>query len=279
MMLPVLVYFLLFAYYPLARGFAISLQDFRLIGASPFIGFQNYLEVIQDADFWRALRNTLIIGGGILVVGFPVPILVALSLNEVIHEFFKKFTQMVIYLPHLFSWVVVGGIWIYLLSPNGGLINEVVRWFRGEPIPFLTLDTYARPIMVLTAIWKDMGFNAILYLATIAGISPTLYEAARIDGASRWQQVRFVTLPQLVPTMKVVILLTLMGILRIFDQIFIMRNGAIHRQVDVLMTFIYDKGLAQFQMGFATAAAFLVILATLLLVAVGRAVTRYDLEV
>lgn len=278
MLVPVVVYFLVFAYYPLARGFVISLQEFRLLGERPFMGLQNYVAVLRDPQFWQVLRNTLIIGCGILLLGFVVPIVVALSLNEVVDRRLKKATQLVIYLPHLFSWVVIGGIWIHMLSPDGGLVNEIVKRLGGQPIHFLASDTWARPVMIAAPIWKDMGFNAIIYLAAIVGINPVLYEAARIDGAGRWTQVRFVTLPLLRPTMKVVLLLNIAGVLRIFDQIYIMRNGAIARQVDVLMTYTYDKGILQFRLGFATAAAFLVIAATLVLVTVARRLTRFDEE-
>jgi len=278
MVLPVAIYFLIFAYYPLLRGFIISLQDYRLIGNRPFVGLDNYLAVVRDPTFWQVVQNTLIISSGILLVGFFVPIAVALALNEVLVTAFKKFAQMVVYLPHLFSWVVVGGIWIYLLSPDRGIVNAFIQVAGGDPVSFLSRGDLARPIMILLPVWKDMGFNAILYLAAIVGISPNLYEAARIDGAGRWQQMRFVTLPQLVPTMKVVLLLSLMGVLRIFDEIFLLRNGAIQREIDVIMTYVYDKGILQFKLGFATAATFLVILGTVVLVVVARKATRFDLE-
>jgi putative aldouronate transport system permease protein len=279
MMIPIFAYFILFAYYPLIRGLVISFQEFRIIGNKPFVGFENYMTVIHDPIFWRVLVNTLLIGGGILIVGFFFPIIVAISLNEVVRTAFKKFTQMVIYIPHLFSWVVVGGIWIYILSPDGGLVNEIIKAFGGKPIHFFTQEEYARPLMVLTAIWKDMGYICILYLAAIVGISPTLYEAAKIDGATRWQEIRHIMIPQLYPTMKVVFLLNILGVLKIFDQIFVMRNPAIIRQVDVLMTYTYEKGILQFQMGVATAASFIVILFTLILTLVARKMLRFDEEV
>jgi putative aldouronate transport system permease protein len=278
MVLPIAVYFLVFAYYPLLRGFIISLQDYRLIGNRPFVGLDNYLAVVRDPTFWQVVQNTLIISSGILIVGFFVPIAVALALNEMLVSAFKKFAQMVVYLPHLFSWVVVGGIWIYLLSPDRGIVNAFIQLAGGDSVSFLSRGDLARPLMILLPVWKDMGFNAILYLAAIVGISPHLYEAARIDGAGRWQQLRYVTLPQLVPTMKVVLLLSVMGVLRIFDEIFILRNGAIQREIDVVMTYVYDKGILQFKLGFATAATFLVILGTIVLVAIARKATRFDLE-
>jgi putative aldouronate transport system permease protein len=278
MVLPALVYFVIFSFYPLVRGLIISVQDFRLIGERPFIGFENYLKVLSDPMFWRALENTLIIGGGVLAVGFIAPIIVAISLNEVMQLVFKKLTQMVIYLPHLFSWVVVGGIWIFILSPDGGLVNEILNLLGHESIHFLANGAYGRLVMILSAIWKDMGFMCIIYLAAIVSIHPGLYEAARIDGATRWQEIRHITIPQLVPTMKIVLLLSLMGVLRIFDQVFVMRNPAIAREVDVLMMYTYEKGILEFDMGVATAAAFIVIVATLVLVMIIRKVIRYDME-
>ncbi|MBP1947882.1 ABC transporter permease subunit [Virgibacillus litoralis] len=278
MIAPVAIYFLLFAYYPLARGLMISFQEFRIIGDNTYIGLQNYITVLSDPVFWRVLVNTLLIGGGILLIGFSFPILVAISLNEVLKVSFKKFTQMVIYLPHLFSWVIIGGIWIYLLSPDGGLVNEIIKVFGGEPIHFFTQEKYAKPLMVFTAIWKDVGFLCILYLAAIVGISPTLYEAAKIDGATRWQEIRHILIPQLYPTMKVVFLLNLLGVLKIFDQIFIMRNPTIAREVDVLMVYTYEKGILEFDMGVATAASFFVIFATLILTLIARKLLRFDEE-
>ena len=278
MMIPVIIYFVVFVYYPLLRGVVISFQDYRLLGPRPFIGWENYTVVLDDPQFWQVLRNTLLIGGGILVVGFAPPIIVALALNEMINKVFKRTSQTVIYLPHLFSWVVVGGLWIYLLSPRGGLVNELLGLMGVGPVRFLTDAVWARALMILLPIWKDMGFAAIIYLAAITTISPTLYEAARIDGASRFQQIRQITLPLLVPTMKVVLILNVLGLLRIFDQIYVLRNPVIQRKVDVLMTYVYDTGIQQFEVGYASAVSVLVLLATLALVAVAWLVTGFDRE-
>lgn len=277
MMLPIVVYFILFSYYPLVRGLMISFQNFRLIGNRPFVGWANYHTVLTEPAFWQALSNTLWIGGGILVVGFVMPIVLALSLNEVMRTWFKKATQMVIYLPHLFSWVVVGGMWIIMLSPDAGIVNQILKLFGvARPINFLGNEDSGRWIMIMTAVWKEMGFNCILYLAAIVSINPSLYEAAHIDGAGRWHAVRYVTIPQLVSTMKVVLMLSVLGILRMFDQIFVMRNGAIAKKVDVLMMYTYQKGILEFKVSVATAAGFLVILATFLITFVTRVVIRYD---
>ncbi|MCI3923738.1 ABC transporter permease subunit [Paenibacillus sp. TRM 82003] len=276
MIVPVVLYFVTFAYYPLVRGFTISFQKFRVIGDRPFVGLENYETVLADPNFWRVLGNTAFIGGGVLLLNFLVPLLVALSLNEIRFPWFKKTTQMIIYLPHLFSWVVVAGIWIFMLSPDGGLVNLILGWLDAGPIHFLAETAYGRWVMVLSNVWKEAGFLCIIYLAAIVAIDPTLYEAARIDGANRWERLKFVTLPQLGSTMKVVLLLNTVGALRIFDQVYIMKNPAIERSVDVAMIYMFEKGIMKFDMGVANAAGFLLILATLALTLVVRRATRFD---
>ncbi|UVI33561.1 ABC transporter permease subunit [Paenibacillus spongiae] len=277
MIIPVLAYFILFTFYPLVRGLIISMQEFRVIGDRPFVGFSNYAIVLQDPVFWQTMVNTVLIGGGTLIIGFIAPIIVALSLNEVIRAGFKKFTQMVIYFPHLFSWVVVGGIWIYMLSPDNGLVNGLLKLLgMDQPIHFMAEKEYARWIMIFSNVWKEMGYNCILYLAAMVSINPSLYEAADMDGAGRWQKIRYVTIPQLKSTMKVVFLINLLGVFKIFDQIVVMSNGVIARQVDVVMGYTYQKTFIDFKMGVATAAAYLVIILTLVLAYVIRKAIRYD---
>ncbi len=278
MMIPVIVYFAVFVYYPLVRGVLISFQEYRLLGERPFVGLENYAAVWNEPEFWQVVRNTLLIGGDILIVGFLPPIIIALALNELRNLIFKKFSQTVVFLPHLFSWVVIGGIWIYLLSPRGGLVNELLGKVGVGSIPFLVDSEWSRALMILLPIWKDMGFAAIIYLASITTISPVLYEAARIDGASRFQQIRQITLPLLVPTMKVVVILNVLGLLRIFDQIFIMRNGVNASQINVLMTYVYDTGILQFEVGYASPVSVLVLVATLVITAMTWLVTGFGKE-
>ncbi len=277
MMVPVVVYFLVYAYYPLVRGLQTSFQDYRLMGDRPYVGWSNYSAVLHDTSFQEALVNTFIIGGSILLIGFAAPLVVALSLNEVLQAWYKKLAQMVLYIPHLLSWVVIGGMWIFLLSPDNGLVNLLlVKAGLDQPVNFLADPGWARWIMILLAVWKDMGYNCILFLAGIMSINPSLYEAARMDGASRWQQVRFVTLPQLSSTMKVIFLLNTLGILRIFDEVFILRNPTTAPKVDVLMMYTFQKGMVDIQIGTAAAASFFVVLLTLALTLVVRWVTRFD---
>lgn len=280
MMIPVIAYFAIFVYYPLYEGVLASFQEFNLLGSRPFVGWENYQEVWGDVRFWQVVRNTILIGGGILVVGFLPPIIVALSLNELRLILFKKFSQTVVYIPHLFSWVVIGGMWIYLLSPRGGLVNELLALADVGPVRFLTDGMWARAMMIVLPVWKDMGYAAIIYLASITTISPSLYEAARIDGASRFQQVYQITIPLLVPTMKVVLMLNVLGILRIFDQIYVFKdqNPAVQSKIDVLMTYVYDVGIQKYEVGFASAVSVLVLTATLVLTAVVWKVTGFGRE-
>lgn len=279
MMIPVIAYFAVFVYYPLYEGVISSFQEFRLLGDRPFIGWENYTTAWNDPKFWQVVRNTLLIGGGILVIGFLPPIIVALSLNELRLVLFKKFSQTVVYLPHLFSWVVIGGMWIYILSPRGGLINELLALADVDPVRFLTNTTWARIMMIVLPVWKDMGYAAIIYLASITTISPALYEAARIDGASRFQQIYQITIPLLVPTMKVVLMLNILGLLRIFDQIYVMRNGVVQRKIDVLMTYVYDTGIQRYEVGYASAVSVMVLVATLGLTAIVWRVTGFGRDV
>ncbi|AJY73490.1 ABC transporter permease subunit [Paenibacillus beijingensis] len=277
MMLPIVIYFLVYSYYPLFKGLQISFQDYRLMGNRPYIGLDNYIKVVHDPIFWQSFVNTLVISVGILLFGFIAPLIIALSLNEVLNVWFKKAAQMILYIPHLLSWVVIGGMWIFLLSPDIGLVNQLLsRTIQLQPVHFLADSFWARWVMIGVATWKDMGYTCILFLAGIVSINPSLYEAARMDGASRWQQVRNVTLPQLANTMKVIFLLNTLGILRIFDQVFIFRNPSTASKVDVLMMYTYQKGIMDLQIGTAAAASFFVVLFTLILTLIVRKLTRFD---
>jgi putative aldouronate transport system permease protein len=277
MLLPTVAYFLILTYYPLVHSVFISLQNFNLIGNRPFVGLQNYQAVLSDPNFWAAFRNTLFLGASILIIGFFAPIVIALSLNEVLQQWAKRTLQMVIYIPHLFSWVVVGGLWIQLLNPAGGLINAVLHAFGVPPVQFMSDPNTARWVIILVSVWKDVGFNCILYLAAIVGINPELYNAARVDGASHWQEVWHITIPSLIRTMQVVGLLSIMGLLRLFDQIYVMRNAVIEPKVDVLMTYVYDQGFTQMNIGQATASALLILVATLLLTLLTRRLVQFEL--
>lgn len=278
MILPVLAYLVLFVYYPLVQGVISSFQETKLLGATSWVGTENYRAAIDSNQFWQVVRNTILIGGGIIVLGFFPPIMVALALNEVLNIAFKKIAQTTVYIPHLFSWVVIAGMWMYILAPSGGIVNEVIKSLGGTPISFFTSIPWSRSLMIGLPIWRDMGYYAIIYLAAITSINPSLYEAARVDGASRFQQTWQITLPLLKPTMMVVFMLNTLGMLRIFDQIFIMRNPVTKRYVDVLMTYVYDLGILQGKIGLASAISVMVLGATLVMTAIVWTVTGFGKE-
>ena len=277
MVLPALAYFAVFTYYPLGHALVISLQKYNLIGFRPFIGLNNYHTALTNGSFWRDFINTIFLGTGMIVIGFFAPIVMALSLHEVLTLWIRRTFQLVVYLPSLFSWVVVGGLWIEILNPTGGLVNAVLHLFGVHSVSFMTDPTVARWTIVLVSVWKDAGFNTIIYLAALSGINPSLYEAARTDGANHWQETLAITIPSLVGTMRIVLLLSVMGVLSMFDEIYVMRNAVIEPQVNVLMTYVYDHGFLLFNIGEATAAAVLILVMNLALTIVVRRLVRYDL--
>lgn len=275
MLVPVIAYFIIFTYYPLLHSVLISMQDFKLIGSRPFVGLENYRQVLYDPNFWADFRNTLFLGISILLIGFVAPIVIALSLNELLQHWLKRSIQMVIYLPHLFSWAVVGGLWIELLNPDGGLVNAILNAFGISSVQFMSDPNVARWVIILVSVWKEVGFNSVIYLAALAGINPELYASAKIDGANRWQETWHVTIPGLARTMQIVGLLSIMGVLRMFDQIYVMRNAVIEPKVDVLMTYVYDQG-NHMNIGQATASALIILVFTLLLTLFTQRLVRYN---
>jgi putative aldouronate transport system permease protein len=273
---PAVAYFILFAYLPVIDGANISLQNYRLVGESEYIGFQNYLRVFETAGFWRVFRNTVILGFSNVILTAFIPMFLAMMLNEVMFSPWKRFVQTILYLPHLFSWVVVGGIWIFILAPNGGIVNSILGLFGAEPVFFLVKENLARSLYIGINLWKQAGYVCILYLAAIAGINPELYEAAMIDGAGGFKRAMYITLPELARTLKVVLLLNVMGALRIFDQIYVMRNEVVAPKVDVLMYYVYQRGLEQFDLGYAAAVSVFIFLITLVVTLISRRVMRYS---
>ncbi|MCK9526687.1 MAG: ABC transporter permease subunit [Limnochordia bacterium] len=276
MALPTVLYFLVFSIYPVIQGVYMSTQKPLLLGGGIYVGLENYRGVLNDRMFWRALLTTLQLSGGIIALGVLVPLITAVTLNELPFTRLRTFTQTIIYTPHLFSWVVVGGIWIQVLSPDGGLLNELLNLFGLQTVHFLADSQWIKPVIVLLATWKGLGYNAVIYYAAISSLDPEIYEAATVDGASRWQKVSKLTLPLLMPTVRVVFLLSAVGALRVFDQTFVLRNAATTRVIDVLMTYVYDLGMRQFNLGWATAASFMVTAVGILTVGLLRNAMNID---
>lgn len=255
-----------------------SFQKVKLLGGSQFVGLSNYMEIFTDPQYHRAFINSLAVGSGTFLFQFLWGLVIAVLLNEIRNKICKSFFQTVTYIPYLLSWSVVGGLWITILSPSG-MINGILRLFQEggfTPIVFMSEESFARFIMIFTGAWKGAGYFAALFMAAIVGIDTALYESARIDGATRIQQIRYIMIPVISPTMKVVTVLSVMGILRNFDQIFVMMNASISDKVKNLLVLIYEQGILQFNVGTATAAATIVLIATFGITAIVKKLLKYD---
>jgi len=256
MLLPVVIYYVLFMYLPM-YGLQIAFKDFspvKGVWASDWIGFKHFVSFYESYYFWRLIRNTVLISFYELIFGFPAPILLALFLNEIRKKFFKNIVQSITYLPHFISIVVVAGMMVDFLSGDG-LINQITAMFGMEPITFLVEPGWFRTIYVSSGIWQGIGWGSIIYLAAIAGIDPSLYEAAKTDGAGRFKQIWHITLPGIMPTVIIMLILkfgTLMagGSL---EKILLLYNSTTYETADVISTFVYRRGLLQLDYGFSAA--------------------------
>ena len=256
MMLPMVLFFIIFLYKPMP-GLVIAFKDFspfKGIWDSPWIGFDHFVEFFTGPYAFRVIKNTLVISLTSLVFGFPAPIILALLLNELRAKRFKKLVQTVSYVPHFISVVVICGLVVNFLSPSSGIVNTMIKQLGGEPIYFLSKPEWFVPIYTLMNIWKSTSYGAIIYIAALTSISEDLYEAARVDGAGRWMQLIHVTLPALVPTIMVMLLINLGNILNVgYESIILLYNPAIYETSDVISTFIYRTGLSEGRYDYATA--------------------------
>jgi len=272
MILPGLAWYFLYRYVPM-YGIVIAFKDFnfsRGILGSEWVGLKHFRYLFNNPDFYAIVRNTLIINIYQLALGFPVPIILALLMNELKSIGLKRVIQTIIYFPHFLSWVVFGGIVIQLLSPGEGLVNEIIRFFGGKPVFFLARSAWFRPIVVISSILKESGWSAIIYMAALSGIDTEQYEAATMDGANRFQRLKYITIPGISSTVIVMLILRVGYLLDVgFEQIYILYNPAVYDVADVISTYIYRIGLqnAQFAMTtaiglFQSAIGFLLIYAT-----------------
>lgn len=256
LLIPGLAYVIIFHYIPMA-GLVIAFQDYKVflgISGSKFVGLANFERLFQTSKFLSVLANTFIISGYKILFGFPVPIILALMINEVRQKGFQRTVQTVVYLPHFLSWVIMSGIVMNLLAPGDGVINLIIKAVGGKPVFFLAESSYFRTILVVTDIWKEMGWNAIIYLAALAGVPQELHEAAVIDGSNRLQRIFYISLPYILPTITVMFLLRLGGVLNAgFDQVFSLYNSAVYDVADVLDTYVYRIGVVDRKYGFSTA--------------------------
>ncbi len=255
MVLPIL-YFIIFKYIPMF-GNILAFRRFRP-GMGPYgvswVGFRYFENFMKDPAFWRAFRNTLIISFGNLLINFPIPIIFAILLNEVSNLRFKKLVQTVSYMPRFISTVVVIAILRELLSPSSGLLNSLLGTFGIQPIYFMNEPIYFRWLYILTDTWQFTGWTAIIYLAAITGISMDLFEAAQIDGASRIQQIKHVTIPSILPTIMVMLILNVGRMLSLgFEKVLLMYTPSNSEVSDIIDTLVYRTGLANQNYSYATA--------------------------
>lgn len=255
MILPGILFYIIFKYIPLG-GSVIAFQNFQImkgIWSSPWVGLDNFKFIFTYQDFYNVLRNTALIAFYKLVVGFPAPILLALLFNEVRKMLAKRFLQSLFYLPHFLSWVVVAGI-VFEVLASGGFVNAVRGWFGFEPILYMQQEQYFRPIVVLSSIWKEVGWGTIIYLAAISGVDPTQYEAAVMDGANKWKQAIYITLPALFPTILILFLLNIGNFLELgFDQVYNLLTPMTYSVGDIIETYVYRSGVLQGQYSVTTA--------------------------
>ncbi|WP_217594711.1 sugar ABC transporter permease [Cohnella sp. GbtcB17] len=256
MLLPGLALIVIFNYVPMA-GLAIGFQQFNptkgLFG-SEYIGFENFKYVYSLDDTMTVLRNTVSIAVMKMIAGLIVPIVVALLLNEVGKAYFRKGVQTLIYLPHFLSWVILAGILMDVLSPSTGIVNQFLGLFGIKPIFFLGNPSWFQPVLVISDVWKEFGFNTIVYLAALTGINPNLYEAAQMDGAGRRKQTWYITLPGILPIIILLATLSLGNVLNAgFDQVFNMYSPVVYSTGDIIDTYVYRLGMINFQFGVATA--------------------------
>ena len=280
MLAPTVIWLLLFLYKPM-YGLQIAFKDysiFRGIAGSPWIGFEHFETLFNNAQFIRAVKNTVIISFYSLVFGFPVPILLALMFNEVLNKTYKKTSQTIVYLPHFISSVIVAGIVITAFSPSAGIINTIIGWFGIEPIYFLTKPEWFRPIFIGTGIWQEAGCQAIVYLAAIAGVSPTLYESAVVDGASRWQMMWRITLPSIMSTIIIMLIIRIGNLLEVsFEMVILLYQPATYETADVVNTYIFRQGLQGGQYDIAAAAGlFIAVVAFVLVITANSLSKRYS---
>ncbi|WP_437137106.1 ABC transporter permease [Bacillus safensis] len=256
MILPGLIYFIVFKYVPM-WGLIIAFQDYQpflgILG-SEWVGFKHFIRLFTEPTFFILLKNTLILFALNVVIFFPIPILLALLLNEVRLALFKKFVQTMIYIPHFMSWVIVVSLSFVLLTVDGGLINELIAFFGGEKINFLLSQEWFRPMYILQVIWREAGWSTIIYLAAITAVDPQLYEAAKMDGAGRLRQMWHITLPAIKSVIVVLLILKIGDTLELgFEHVYLLLNATNREVAEIFDTYVYTAGLKQGQFSYSTA--------------------------
>ncbi|WP_202076559.1 ABC transporter permease [Caldalkalibacillus salinus] len=259
MILPGLLYFFIYKYIPM-YGLIIAFQDYKPyagIMGSEWVGLEHFRRLFTEHDFWLIFKNTLMLFALNLIFFFPVPIIIALMLNEVRHQLYKRTIQTFIYIPHFMSWVIIVSISYVILTLDGGIINEILVSLGFEKINFLLNPDWFRPMYIAQVIWREAGWGTIIYLAAIAAINPQLYEAARIDGANRLQQIWHITLPAIKSVIIILLILKIGDVLELgFEHVFLLLNSANREVAEIFDTYVYTAGLKQGQFSYSTAVGF-----------------------
>lgn len=255
MVLPVLVYYIVFHYLPMG-GLIMAFEDFKPklgIWKSPFVGLTNFKDFFSSIYFGRTVGNTLAISGLELLFTFPATILFALLLNEIGNQKFKRTVQTISYMPHFISMVVVAGLIMDFCSSRG-LVAQIVSLFTGESVNLLGKPEYWRSVYIVSGLWKELGFGSIIYLAALSGVDQQLYEAAAIDGASRFKQTLHVTLPGIAPTIIIMLILKIGQIMSVgYEKTILLYNPQVYETADIISSYVYRKGLQEFNYGYSTA--------------------------
>ncbi|WP_336786199.1 ABC transporter permease [Paenibacillus sp. MMO-177] len=279
MALPVLAYYIIFHYGPM-YGLQIAFKDFQPsdgIWGSAWVGFKHFESFFNGIYFWRLITNTILLNLYELLFGFPAAIILALLLNEIRKSSFKRIVQSISYLPHFISIVVVAGMMVDFLSRTG-LVNQLLASFGIQPIDFLKEEGWFRFLYVSSGVWQGVGWGSIIYLAAISGIDPTLYEAARIDGAGRWRQTLNVTLPGIMPTIIILLILQMGNMMSVgSEKVLLLYNPLTYSTADVISTYVYRKGVLEASYSFTAAVGlFNSIISFILIVAANKISRRFS---
>lgn len=276
-LIPFIAWYILFAFKPM-YGLQIAFKDYNVfqgITGSSWAGLHHFEAFLRSDYFLRVLKNTLMISLYSLVFAFPAPIILALLLNEVKNTAFKKTVQTVTYLPHFISVVVVCGIVTNLLAPGNGIINIILEQLGMEKIYFLAIPDYFRTIFISMGIWQEMGFSAIIYIAALSGINNDLYEAAVVDGANKWKRILYVTLPGILPTIMIMLILKIGNLMEVgYEAIILLYQPATYETADVISTYVYREGIMNGRYDMATAVGFFNSVIGLLLIVVSNRLSK-----
>lgn len=276
LLLPGIIFFLIFRYIPIF-GNVIAFMEFNPydMWSSTWVGFDQFIELFQKPMFLKAFKNTLIISILKMAFGFPIPIILALMMNEMKNLKYKKIAQTLIYLPNFISWVVLSGLIMNMLDPDTGVVTTIINAVAGEKIQVLTDTRYFVPMLIVTDIYKGAGWGTIIYFAALSGIDPQLYEAAEIDGARKWKQLIHITLPSITSTIVVMLILNCNNIVNAgFDQIFMLYTAPVYDVADIIDTYVYRLGIEKADYSFSTAAGMFKSLIALIMILIVNTVAK-----